>query len=431
MSKAPEVTDEMYQKMSDLAYNDLKKGSKPKELPGWEVLEKPANDDHTGFDAVTFYNPDTKQAVIAYRGTEGGKGLSDSVPDYIADGGIGIRELGRKIDKSLEVKYPWDDAVQSIEDKVGITTVKDWAGEVDRQLDKTFNGDKQLYQAEDYANEMQKKHKNLDFSLTGHSLGGGNAQYAAAYTGLSAVTFSAPSVMGSLSASARRKAEAGEYDSQIVNYAHPGDIIASGTLGGYDRHVGSTYYIDSNYKDANDGVSLIDKAKNTLDGPYYHGLKQYKFDENGYIKNPLYDDQTGELVDGAPRMPASFRLMEDLGMNAFGKMQRLAQLGAMMGGAGSGLIRVTPEELSSVAEKWNRNAQQISADMQTVRSKLMNYMHSSHSRRLQPMVAQLDASISELTQWHVQQTTEFLGFINKKAEQFQQADASNNGKMMG
>ena len=427
MSKSPEITDEMYKTMSDLAYSDLKKGSKPQELPGWEVLENPANDYTSGFDAVTFYNPDTKQAVIAYRGTEGAKGLMDSVPDYLADGGIGARELGRKIDQTFEVKHPWDDAVQGFQDKTGITKVKDWADEAGRNLDKTFNGDNQLYQAEDYANKMRDKYGNLDFSLTGHSLGGGNAQYAAAYTGLSAVTFSAPSVMGSLSASARRKAEAGEFDSQIINYAHPGDVVGSGTLGGYDRHVGSTYYVDSNYEDANEGVSLLDKVKNTFGGPNYHSLKRYKFDENGYIENPLYDDQTGERVDGAPRMPHSFGMME---MTAYEKMQRFARMAAM-GGAGGGLIRVTPEELSSVADKWSRNAQQISADMQTVRAKLMKYMHSSHSRRLQPLVEQLDASIAELTQWHVQQTTTFLSFIQLKAEQFQQADASNNGIISG
>ncbi|WP_425313248.1 lipase family protein [Paenibacillus mangrovi] len=427
----------MYQKMSDLAYADLEKGSKPQELPGWEVLENPANDDSSGFDAVTFYNPDTKQAVIAYRGTEGGKGLKDSLPDYLTDGGIGVRELGRKIDQSLHVKYPWDDTVQTIEDKTGITKVKDWAGEADRFLDKTFNGDKQLYQAEDYAKEMQKKHKDLHFSLTGHSLGGANAQYAAAYTGLSAVTFSAPSVMGSLSPWAKRRAEAGEYDSQITNYAHPGDIIASGTLGGFDRHVGSTYYIDSNYEDANKDVGIIEKAKNTLGGPYYHGLKQYQFDANGYLSNPLYDGATGELVNGSPRLPASFRIMESW-RGAFADQARMLGLfgfsaGGRLGGGtiGGGTIRVTPEELRSVAEKWSVSAQQVHADLQTIRAKLMKYMHSSHSRRLQPLVAQLDASINELTQWHVQQTTEFLGFIRLKAEQFIQADASNNGKLLG
>nr|WP_228101503.1 hypothetical protein [Paenibacillus donghaensis] len=425
--KGPAITDEMYQKMSGLAYSDLKKGSKPQDLPGWEVLDT-ANDAITGFDAVTFYNPDTKQAVIAYRGTEGDQPLDRSLPDYAADAGIGVREVGRKINKSLEVKMPWDDTVKKIEDNLGITKVKDLVGDAGKAVDKFVDGNKQLYQAEDYASALKKKYKDMDFTLTGHSLGGANAQYAAAYTGLSAVTFSAPSVMGSLTGGAKRRAEAGELDSQIINYAHPGDLIASGALGGYDRHVGSTYYIDSNYEDANDGVGIWAKWGNTVDGANYHGLKRYKFNENGYIANPLYDGENGELVGRSPRAPLTFGDLTGLPNALFLPMDLAMKTGlAMAATMHSGMIRVTPEELRSVAEKWSQNAQQISSDMQTVRAKMMKYMHSSHSRRLQPIISQLDASISELSKWHVEQTTQFLGFIKSKSEQFHQADAAGHG----
>ncbi|MEI0739278.1 hypothetical protein VQ056_26245 [Paenibacillus sp. JTLBN-2024] len=146
----------------------------------------------------------------------------------------------------------------------------------------------------------------MNFSLTGHSAWRRQCAVRRSLYRIIGGSFSAPSVMGSLTSSARRKAENGEFDSQIINYAHPGDIIASGTLGGYDRHVGSTYYIDSNYEDANEGVGVIDKIKNALGGPYYHGLKRYKFDENGYIENKLYDGETGEYVGGAAAGAAVF-----------------------------------------------------------------------------------------------------------------------------
>lgn len=214
-----------------------------------------------------------------------------------------------------------------------------------------------MFQAEDYAREMQEKHPDLNFTLTGHSLGGANAQYAAAYTGLPAVTFSAPSVIGSLSPEARRMAENGEFDSQIINFAHPGDIVASGTFGGYEGHVGSTYYIDSNYEDANDGVSLWDKIGNTFGGPNYHQLDRYKF-ENGYISNPLYDGETGKPVD-SPRVPSDSGLFQSLhgmmnGMMAgiHGSLLGAAGAAAMAGqSAGAGTIEVTPRSCAALRKR--------------------------------------------------------------------------------
>ena len=39
MSKPPNIDDETYRTLSDLAYQDQKTGDKLTELPGWEVLE--------------------------------------------------------------------------------------------------------------------------------------------------------------------------------------------------------------------------------------------------------------------------------------------------------------------------------------------------------------------------------------------------------
>jgi len=346
--------------MSDLAYQDQKAGDKLTELPGWEVLEGTESNKLSGFDAVTFYNPETKEAVIAYRGTEGSASLDRSVPDFVMDGRIGGGELIRKGQQEAgnfvnNLTPDWlDKGVQGVKDFTGISKVENWAGDRVRDVEN-WTGDRvkdiektvsptgwanQMYQSEDYANHMQNKHKDLNFSMTGHSLGGGNAQYASAYTGIPAVTFSAPSVMGNLTPEMRRRAESGEFDGQVVNYANPSDLVASGTLGGYDRHVGSTFYINSNYEDANDGVGIIDKAKNSFGGENYHSLDQYDF-KNGYISNDLYDPITGERIRYSPR------LMDHMG--PFSK--NLGPLRSKSGGGGgmasaaaaSGLIQVTSE----------------------------------------------------------------------------------------
>ena len=66
-----------------------------------------------------------------------------------------------------------------------------------RSIKTDILGTNQLYQAEDYALEMKEKYKGVDFTLTGTP--GEPMRNIAAYTGMSAVTFSAPSVIGSLS----------------------------------------------------------------------------------------------------------------------------------------------------------------------------------------------------------------------------------------
>ena len=126
------------------------------------------------------------------------------------------------------------------------------------------------------------------------------------------MTFSAPTVAASLTPEMRRKAEEGAFDGQETNFIHPGDGIASGFLDGYERHVGSTFLIDSNYEDANKnyGMNMWGKIKDTFfdDGPKYHDMKHYKFDENGYIVNSLYDEVTGERVLFSPRKPSDHNL---------------------------------------------------------------------------------------------------------------------------
>lgn len=102
-------------------------------MPGWEVLEDYKSNSISGFDAVTFYNKETNQAVIAYRGTEAGKDLSHALPDYLADADIGIEEIKRKIP---EFRPPWADHVDKVKEVTGINDVTDWFGEQSRQIDK-------------------------------------------------------------------------------------------------------------------------------------------------------------------------------------------------------------------------------------------------------------------------------------------------------
>ncbi|MDQ0497006.1 lipase family protein [Paenibacillus brasilensis] len=421
-----QVSDETYKIMSGMAYKKIKKGAEPsEELPGWKVLDTLDRED-SGLAAVTFYNEETKQAVIAYRGTE-----TDDPQDLYNDATLALPEINRKIHGSLNIHSDeYNEKMKKMDDALGFTAFNNWMGEKEKSVDKAlFGSSNQFYQAEDYAKDIQKKYKDYNFSLTGHSLGGGNAQYVSAYTGLTAVTFSAPSVISSLTTEYRHKAENGEFDHQITNFLHPGDVIASGAFGGYDLHVGSTYYVDSNYETANNGVGVKEKIENTLSGPAYHKLEHYHF-ENGYVSNPLYDPVTGERIAESPRIPSGFNLMDtvDGWIHQLGQTLTQFQKAALVTAAtsaSSGTIQVMPEHLLAVAEKWKANAQQCDADFQRVRARLSRYLHSSQSRRLQPIVTQLDSSMTEFSQWHLRTTNEFLYYLENKIEQFIQADISS------
>ncbi|ADM68489.1 hypothetical protein GMA19_00638 [Paenibacillus polymyxa E681] len=425
MGRSSQVNDETYKIMSNEAYKKWKIGEEPAEqLPGWKVLDTLDRED-SGLAAVTFYNEETKQAVIAYRGTE-----TDDPQDLYNDATLALPEINRKIHGGLNIHSDeYNAKMKKMDDALGFTAFNNWMGEKEKSVDKAlFGSSNQFYQAEDYAKDIQKKYKDYNFSLTGHSLGGGNAQYVSAYTGLTAVTFSAPSVISSLTTEYRHKAENGEFDHQVTNFLHPGDIIASGAFGGYDLHVGSTYYVDSNYETANNGVGVKEKIDNTLSGPAYHKLEHYDF-ENGYISNPLYDPVTGERIAESPRIPSDFNLMEtvDGWIHQLGQTLTQFQKAALVTAATSasaGTIQVMPEHLLAVAEKWKANAQQCDADFQRVRARLSRYLHSSQSRRLQPIVTQLDSSMVEFSQWHLRTTNEFLYNLEYKIEQFIQADIS-------
>ncbi|OMF64877.1 DUF2974 domain-containing protein [Paenibacillus sp. FSL R5-0766] len=418
-----EITDLVYKKMSQEAYKDYETGKKIGVLPGWEVLDQKHNS--SGMDVVTFYNPDTKQAVIAFRGTEGSSTWDRKAPDLKADVlNIGLPEVGATVAREY---YPWPESwregVQATEDALGSTWLNNLFGDTGKSIDKEFGPDNQLYEAEDYVKEMQSKYPDADFTLTGHSLGGANAQYAAVYTGLDAVTFSAPTVVASLTPEMRRNAEEGAFDRQVTNFIHPGDFIASGMLGGYERHVGSTLVIDKSYDDFNASYGAVDKIKDTLGGPGYHDMKHYSFDEDGYINNTLYDEITGEQVRYSPRKPSDHNIL-DHAREAWDTLSKgFKSVVNVVGGYSAGTIELTPEELKEIAGKWSCQAQDMSRTFERIQRNFFEYTESSHSQRLVPIVWDLQMSIKQLDEWHLEHTTDLVDYIQNKAELFIQADS--------
>ena len=152
----------------------------------------------SGMGAVAFQNPDTKEIVIAYRGTHGiGRNIKEAIKDYEAD--LAIASGGNKVvEAGLNQFQDAYNFYECIKKNTGITD----SGKI---------------------------------TITGHSLGGGLAQYVAYKTKgqHQTTTFDAVGIGQVLPGVNPR-----DYDNSITDYVNENDII-----GLYGEQLGRTVYI--------------------------------------------------------------------------------------------------------------------------------------------------------------------------------------------
>ncbi|MFC2448007.1 MAG: hypothetical protein ACFNVL_03635, partial [Candidatus Nanoperiomorbus sp.] len=152
----------------------------------------------SGMGAVAFQNPDTKEIVIAYRGTHGiERNIKEAIKDYEAD--LAIASGGNKVvEAGLNQFQDACNFYECIKKKTGITDPS-------------------------------------KITITGHSLGGGLAQYVAYKTKgqHQTTTFDAVGIGQVLPGVNPR-----DYDKSITDYVNENDII-----GLYGEQLGRTVYI--------------------------------------------------------------------------------------------------------------------------------------------------------------------------------------------
>ncbi|WP_440116720.1 lipase family protein [Paenibacillus sp. QZ-Y1] len=163
------ITDKTYKEISELAYLNLNEGDYPDTLDSanWKVIEPDEAKLHrkSGFDAVVLKNDLTDQIVIGYRGTEPEGKATDVLADWETDAFDVVGGRTRRL----------EDAVTDPERH---NIFKNSPFKL--MMDNSSWENNQFHQAEELFEVVQKAYPDSDISLTGHSLGGGLAQYVAA-----------------------------------------------------------------------------------------------------------------------------------------------------------------------------------------------------------------------------------------------------------
>ncbi|WP_121641062.1 alpha/beta fold hydrolase [Virgibacillus sp. Bac330] len=261
----------------------------------WENIET-IKDSDTGLHGYVLQNDDTDEIVISFRGTELPKTTTTKVKEkYLGTPSQDARLAGAGGGAELKNGYIVYNQKDVEEDIQGIVlgdsdyTKKDYrktpylgTPSQDAALltgkakfdskDKTLTYDtkNQFTAAEQVVEKYVKKHGSDNIVFTGHSLGGGLAQYYAVQHDANAVTFAAADVFRLLSKEDQERALNGEFKDNIISYTYPNDVV--GTF--YKHSVGSVYYMKDPVETKGVGLAT-------------HGIKNFLekdlYNEDGYL----------------------------------------------------------------------------------------------------------------------------------------------------
>ncbi|MBM7645071.1 hypothetical protein JOD45_001282 [Scopulibacillus daqui] len=299
------ITDKDYHILAKQSYDSDRKisVSKTESNHKWEEMDFKkwlSYDNESGFQAKVFKHDD--QVVIAFAGTS-----PSDLGDLRTDVEMALNERKRRQEMMNEPSFPT------------------WGEKAMAAVDNYESKHDQFTQADNLVKDVKKKYPSAKISVTGHSLGGALAQYTAANHDLEGVTFNAPDITNTLPKDLQKEVKEGKFNGKVTNYVNPKDWIGSGYIKEFKQHVGSTYYINSPYKGkpntlltgnitidlATAGLTNVEWYGQAVAGPSYHSLDtDYKFDKDGNIANPLYDQKTGEQLMASPRYSSGGQTIE-------------------------------------------------------------------------------------------------------------------------
>ncbi|SNZ17535.1 Lipase (class 3) [Terribacillus aidingensis] len=320
------ITDFEASTISDVSYDDDQTNIRIKGLK-WDTLDI-IEDVETGLYGYVLENPKTKEMVISFRGTEPPKfttnetelkGLSESARNTIeAELGDRVTEKGdtliykdREADYSGFLKDVYEDAFGVVGGNSNYS--KSEYGETDYLATPSqdaalqtgnaklnddgkivFTNKNQFTEAKAAVKKYVDKYGAKNITFTGHSLGGGLAQYCAVTYDSNAVTFAAADAYGLLNEEQQRDVKNGEFKDNIITYAYPSDAVSMF----HERTIGSLYYMEDPEGKDSTGDQLADLLGS-------HGIKNYidasLYNEDGYYKaDLLYDEKLRAAIPDSP-----------------------------------------------------------------------------------------------------------------------------------
>ncbi|MFJ8413354.1 hypothetical protein ACQKNN_00375 [Bacillus paramycoides] len=407
------VSDEVLSRLSGESYDDtdsveVKVGD---HLETWERIKIPTSvllhNPNNSFDATIYKNDETKQIVIAYRG-------SWEAPDfYDAD----LRDvMGGRVRKNQDILdnlNKFDTSSLPLTEQFNFATAKERAKKAVEESQFT-NADDLAKDVKRYMENPESGLKGYDLTLTGHSLGGGLGEYSGVMNDIAVVSFEAPNVIDVLPKDKKEKALRGDYKNQITTYGNPNDTVFTGFMGNDNKQrgrIGHVFYTDrpdakndSRLHDASGFIpysSFLINGYNTVRffmgfmGPNFHSMSNFSHDKYGYFNMPnMYDGETGERILGSPR-------------------------------AGEITIRLSVEEVKQIASGLKREIEDINQKLTGASNKIINVLNQSPASVDGHLINMITYAVYGFQRSYMEPARSEVDFIEQNADKFKQVDTQS------
>ncbi|MEW9674866.1 hypothetical protein ABRT01_01530 [Lentibacillus sp. L22] len=238
-------------------------------------------DKDTGLKGYVLQNRDTGKVVISFEGTQFNHGAGQMLNDIGTDVfGVGLG--GQSYTQNTVSEYTGSQFQQEV--------IASGLGEVDKKGNFKMINNNQFTKATPIVDEYVEKYGKDNITFTGHSLGGGLAEYFAVKHDTDAITFASAAVYSLLTDEQQKRVKNGYYKEKIISYTYPDDIVGAWL---YKQPIGATYYMSDPLE-----TSMLGINTHTINDNY---AKDSFFDENGYFKAALlYDGELGIQLKNSP-----------------------------------------------------------------------------------------------------------------------------------